>query len=254
VKRVNWTDAVRVLSLLVTAFFFAAAVLQAVLAFDLTGGPPPEQTDFIEQTIDVFGWEQSRWPMEFAATALFALGFASLGGLGVLLSRLAGGSDARRYLTAAAYVGAGVIGAVSRLFWLGAKPIATSPQYCDCGFRQEEIMSRLMILSVAQGVQLWMVLGAIVLGAAGVFLVSALGREAGMPIGWTWLSAGIAILSLAAAALAVLGAYPFDQLSVLLTAGVLVPIWALWLATRVSLLRQPEPCSRSRIQWQTESG
>jgi hypothetical protein len=241
VKRVNWTDAVRLLALLVTAFFFVAAVLQAVLAFDLTGARPPEQADFIEQTIDLFSWHQSRWPMEFAATALFALGFAALGGLGVLLSRLADGSDVRRHLTGAAYVGASVVGVVSQLFWLGAKPITTSPQYCDCGFRQEEIMSRLMILSVAEGVQLWMVLGAIVLAAAGVFLTIGLGREAGMPVGWTWLSAVIVILSVAAAVLAVLGAYPFDQLSVLLVAGFLVPIWALWLAARVPTLRQPGP-------------
>jgi hypothetical protein len=30
-------------------------------------------------------------------------------------------------------------------------------------------------------------------------------------------------------------------LSLLVTAGVLVPIWALWLAARVPILRQPEP-------------
>jgi hypothetical protein len=239
-RRVEWTDAVRVLSILVTAFFFAAAVLQALLVFDILGAPPPEQPDFVDRIITSFAWEQSRWPIEFAANALFGLGFATLGGLGVLLSRLADRSDARRSLAAAAYIGIGVIGTVAELFWLGVKPIATSPQYCDCDLRGAQIMSRLMILDVAGGVQFWMVLGAIVLAAVGVIMISGLGREAGMPIGWVWLSAAIAIVSLLAAALGVIDAYPFDQLSVLVVAAVLLPIWALWLAIRVPLLRQPE--------------
>jgi hypothetical protein len=240
VRRVEWTDAVRLLSLLVTAFFFTAAVLQALLAFDILGAPPPEQPDFAERIIGFFAWEQSRWPIEFAATALFGLGFATLGGLGVLLSRLADRSDARRSLAAAAYIGIGVIGAVSQLFWLGVKPIATIPQYCDCDLRDAQIMSRLMILDVAEGVQFWMVLGAIVLAAIGVILVARLGREAGMPTGWVWLSAAVAIVSLLAAGLGVVDAYPFNQLAVLVVAAVLLPIWALWLAIRVPLLRQPE--------------
>jgi hypothetical protein len=240
-RRVEWVDAVRVLSLLVTAFFFAAAVLLAVLSFELLGPPPPEQEDFIEQTIDFFSWQQSLWPLEFAGTALFALGFTALGWLGVLLARLADRSDARRVLAAAAYIGVAVIGATSQLFWLGVKPIATSPHYCDCGLRQEEIMSRLMVMNVAGGVQMWMVIGAIVLAAVGVTIISGLGRDAGMPGGWVWLSSSIAVVSLASAVLAVAGAYPFDQLGVVLTAGVLVPIWALWLAIRVRLLRSPEP-------------
>jgi hypothetical protein len=239
-RRIEWVGAVRALSLLVTAFFFVAAVLQALLAFDILGAPPPEQPDVIERIIANFAWEQSRWPIEFAATALFGLGFATLGGLGVLLARLAERSDARRSLVAAAYIGLGVIGAASQLFWLGVKPIATSPQYCDCDLRGVQIMSRLMILDVADAAQFWMVLGAIVLAAFGVILISGLGREAGMPTGWVWLSATIAIVSLLAAALGVVDAYPFNQLAVLLVAAILLPIWALWIAVRVPLLRQPE--------------
>jgi hypothetical protein len=239
-RRIEWVDAVRVLSLLVTAFFIAAAVLLAILNFEFLGPPPPEQEDFIEQTIDFFAWQQSHWPLELAGSALFALGFTALGWLGVLLSRLAALSDARRVLAAAAFLGVGVIGALSQLFWIGVKPIATSPQYCDCGFRQEEIVSRLMVLNVAEGVQMWMVIGAIVLAAIGITLVSGLGRGAGMPSGWAWLSGAIAVISLASAGLSVIGAYPFDQLAVVLAAGVLLPIWALWLAVLVPLLRQPE--------------
>jgi hypothetical protein len=240
VRRFDWATTLRVLALLVTAFFFAAAVLQGVLAFDVLGAAPPEQDDFIEQTIDLFTWEQSRWPVEFAATALFALGFLALGGLGVLLSRLAATSDPRRLLTTSAFLGAAGIGAASQLMWLGVKPIATSPQYCDCGFRAEEIMSRLMILGAASVVQVWLVIGAILLLAFGTVMVAGIGRERGMPSGWVWLSLAVAVLSLAVAVLAVLRTYPLDQLTLLVTAGILTPIWALWLAISAETLVPPE--------------
>jgi hypothetical protein len=236
VRRFGWQVGVRVLALLVTAFFFAAAVLQGVLAFDVLGPPPPEQEDFIERVIDAFEWEQTRWPVEFAATALFALGFVALGGLGALLSRLVGSGDPRRLLMTAAYLGAGGIGAASQLVWLGVKPIATSPQYCECGLRNEEIMSRLMILDVAGSAQLWLAIGAIVLAAVGAVLVAGIGRERGMPGSWAWLSLVIAVVSLASAGLAVIGAYPFDQLALLVAAGILIPVWALWVAIRAESL------------------
>jgi len=236
VRRFDWATTLRALALLVTAFFLAAAVLQAVLAFDVLGAAPPKQDDFIEQTIDLFTWEQSRWPVEFAATALFGLGFLALGGLGVLLSRLASTADPRRLLTTSAFLGAAGIGAASQLMWLGVKPIATSPQYCSCGLRAEEIMSRLMILGVASVVQVWLVIGALLLLAGGTVMLAGLGREHGMSTGWVWLSLAIAAASIAVGILAVLRTYPVDQLVLLVTAGVLTPIWALWLAIRAETL------------------
>jgi hypothetical protein len=82
-RRIAWADAVRVLGLLVTAFFFVGAVLQTVIAFELTGGPlpPPLAHDPIQEFTDAMAWDNGRWPMEFAATALLALGFMALGGL-----------------------------------------------------------------------------------------------------------------------------------------------------------------------------
>lgn len=240
VKRLEWADAARVLSLLITAFFVVAAVLQAVLAFELLGPPPAGGGEFIDDIVATFEWEQSRWPIEFAASVLFALGFVALGGVGVLLSRLAGMTDARRSLAAAAYIGGGIIGLVSQAWWLGVKPVATGAQYCECGLREEEIMSRLMTLMIAGNVQLWLVIGAIALVSIGVLMVAPLGRWAGMGSGWAWLSYVTALGGLVASVLGVMGAYPWDQLAVLLVAGILIPIWALWLAMRAGTLEPPE--------------
>ncbi len=108
--------------------------------------------------------------------------------MGVLLARLADVTDARRTLVAAAMVVGATLGIVSQLFWIGVKPVAADPQYCDCGFRAEEIISRLNTLNVAGSVQAWLNNGAIVALAIGVLLAAGLVRRAGISRGWVWLS------------------------------------------------------------------
>jgi hypothetical protein len=132
----------------------------------------------------------------------------------------------------AAFLGAGGLGAASQLLWLGVKPAATSTQYCECGLLAEEIMSRLMVLNAAGSAQTWLVSGASLLAAVGVVTGGSLGREAGMPAAWLSLSLVTAALAVVAAVLPIFGLFPIDVLAVAFVAGILVPIWAISLATR----------------------
>jgi hypothetical protein len=116
--------------------------------------------------------------------------------------------------------------------WIGVRPIATNPQYCECGLLAEEIMARLMILDVAMGIQTWLVTGAILTASGGVVIAGNLGRESGMPAGWLWLSLGIAALAVVGTLLTILRVFPLDAIVTILLAGILFPIWALWLAAR----------------------
>ena len=236
---IPWATATRVTALLVTAFFVAGSVIQALIIFELLGPRPVGGVDFIDEVLRGFEWEQQRWPVEFAGTALFAAGFVSLGGLGTLLAGLATPDDARRGLVRAAYLGAGGLGLASQLLWLGVKPIAANPQLCECGLRAEEIMSRLMILNVAGDTQVWLAIGAILLAAIGAVLVAPVARRAGMPMGWVWLSLAIVILGPLAAVLHVLQAFPADWIVLLVVAGIAVPIWALWIAIRSEEIAAP---------------
>jgi hypothetical protein len=236
---IPWATATRIAALLVTAFFVAATVLQAVIIFELLGPRPGGGVDFIDEVLRGFEWEQERWPVEFAATALFGVGFVSLGALGTLLAGLAATGDARRSLARAAYLGAGGIGLAAQLLWLGVKPIAASPQLCECGLRAEEIMSRLMILNVAGDTQVWMIIAAVFLAAIGAVLVAPVGRRAGMPTGWVWLSLATAILGPLAAILHVLQLFPADWIVLLVVAGIALPIWALWIALRSEAIAAP---------------
>jgi hypothetical protein len=93
-------------------------------------------------------------------------------------------------------------------------------------------MAREVAINTIFGVQQWLVIGALVLAVQGFLFAGSLGDEAGMPSAWRWLSYLIPVASLVLAALVVLEAYPFDEYVLGLTAGILVPIWAVWLAMR----------------------
>jgi hypothetical protein len=235
-NELSWSSVVRGLAWIFAIAFFVSTVLGALLGFAVLGEPPERGEDFIQFILDLFRWEQDRWPIDFAASALGAIGFFALGALGPAFRRLAAPEDGRRGLVGTSFLAAGLLGAASQLVWIGAKPIATSPQYCDCGFLQEEIMSRLMILNVVGGVHGWLFNGALIVLAVGLVIVARLGERAGMPIGWRWLSLVIAALSLVGVAISFFDVGPFGALLPLLIGGVLAPAWALWLSRRATML------------------
>lgn len=133
----SWSSLVRGLAWILAVAFFVSTALTALLGFAVLGEPPERGEDFIQFILDLFRWEQDRWPIDFAASALGAIGFFALGALGPAFRRLAAPDDGRRGLVGTSFLSAGLLGAASQLVWIGAKPIATSPQYCDCGFLQK---------------------------------------------------------------------------------------------------------------------
>jgi hypothetical protein len=217
----------------VAAAFVVSAVLNLLLAFDVFGPPPERGEDFIQYTLEMFAWEEQRWVLDFPASVLITVGFLALAGLGSALARLAHPSDARRGLVTSSFLVGGSLTAASQLLWIGAKPIATSTTYCDCGFLQEEIMSRLMIQNVLGGVQLWLSNGGLAALAVGAALVATMPAERrALPQWWRRLTLVIAGLSVIAIVLPFFDVYPFDVLLYLVIAGLLLPIWAIWIANR----------------------
>ena len=231
--RIEWASAARILGWVIGLGLLVGTILRMALAFELLGGPPePPTDDFVDRLLTIYTFQTRQWPIEFTSFVAFALGFAALASLGPVLGRLASEDDARGGLVMVALLGLGGIGLAAQLIPIGALPFLTSPELCDCGLREHEIMAREMVNGTIFGVQLWMTVGALVLAAPGVWLAGSLGADAGMPPAWRWLSALIALASVVLAVLAVLQAFPFDQYVLGLTAGILVPIWAIWLASR----------------------
>ena len=231
-SRIEWPSLARVLAWTLAITFIAGTIALLLVALNVLGTPPEPKGDFPDRIVADFEFQQSQWPIVFGGTALYAIGFLATGGLGPVLARLADPDDARRGLVSAAFLSAGGLGAAAQLIQIGATPVATDPHYCDCGLLAEELMSRLMAFNIVMGIQTWLVSGAIVAAAVGLIAAGGLGQDAGMPSGWRWLSLAIAVLFLIASVMPLFAVSPFDLLMIALTAGILLPIWAIWLALR----------------------
>ena len=233
VGRIEWASAARILGWIVGISLFVGAIIRMVLSFELLGLPDiPEDADFVDRLLTIYEFQTSVWPLEFTSFVAFAIGFAALAALGPVLARLASDDDARGGLVMVSLLGLGGFGLASQLLQIGSVPFLTSPELCECGLREHEIMAREVVVNTIFGVQLWLAVGAIVLAAPGVWLAGSLGADAGMPPAWRWLSILIALVSIVLAVLAVLEAFPFDLYTLGLSSGILVPIWAIWLAMR----------------------
>ena len=233
VGRIEWASAARILGWVIGLGLLVGAVIRMALSFEVLGLPPePPSDDFVDRLLTIYAWQSSLWPIEFTSFAAFAIGFAALAALGPVLGRLASEDDARRGLVSVTLLGLGGFGLASQLLQIGSIPFLTSPELCECGLREHEIMAREVVVNTIFGVQLWLAVGALVLAVPGLWFAGSLGADAGMPQAWRWLSLVIAVASIVLAVLALLEAFPFDQYVLGLTAGILVPIWAIWLASR----------------------
>jgi hypothetical protein len=230
---------VRAVALAVAILGLVATALTLVLAFNLTGAPPPfdEAADFPSRILVRQAFETSRWPLDLTVSLLFAGAFGAIVLLGAILSSRTGRAEIAALLGAGAVLGIG-----SELIHVGAHQVAVSIAYCDCGFKTEELISQAWSLMVADGVADWFLIGAFVLLAGGVaYAARALARGA-MPAAWGTVSWALAFLLVLAAVLTIVG-FDGDITSLLIAAisGIVLPIWAAWLAVGLTDDAIPEP-------------
>jgi hypothetical protein len=216
------------------------------------GFPPADET-FVDGLIASFEHQQAHWPEDLVSSLSLAAGFVGLALLGVTLRRAMGSEHPRGAVLAVAFLVAGTIGAASQVLYLGATEVATNPMYCDCGFLAEEIVSREMAHQIALNVGFWMTDASVVLFAIGLWAFAALAPAS------DWVPDGLAMYARVLAVLAILSVI-WDRVAAplldtggteidfgliggvitLLVAGVLVPIWAVWVA-RAARFTAQEP-------------
>ena len=229
-----WPTTVKVIVGLLVAGMVAASVLFVVQVYELTGPFPAETGVFVDDITAGNEYISARYALDFAQGALYALGFAAIGLLGQLLVRLTGAGDSRGPILRGTFMLAAVLGVVAQLLIIGAEPVATSTQYCDCGLLEEELMSRLMAFNIVQGIATWMTNGAIIAAAAGLIIAARPGVNAGMPVGWAYLGYVTALGGLIVVGLWAFSreTFPFNLWSLVVLAAILLPAWAFWLAMR----------------------
>jgi len=225
----------RRLSIGIGVAFFVAAILRLVDQLNLVATPPtlPETTNLVDRVLGTITYRNDIWPVFFGTNLFVALGFAGIAALGWLLAARMTATDDRRGWLLGTFVTGGILGTAGQLVLLGAVKAQIDIPYCDCGFKQQEIVSQVWAEMVAQGASQWLVDGALFLGAIGLALAALRfgGRE--MPDAWSWLSLGIAVLVVAWLVLTFVNvASDVTDVILLLTIGILVPIWSIWLGLR----------------------
>jgi hypothetical protein len=224
----------RYLAAALGGLFLAATAFQLLDQLNLIVQPPtiPDTANLVESVTARIPYRQQVWPLFLAANGLFALGFIVLSGLGIVLARRVGRDDDRGAVLLWTLGAAGILGAIGQLVLIGSVKTAIDIPYCDCGFKNEEIVSQVWALMVVQGASDMLVQVGSLLAAAGVVVAAlAFGGRAMSP-SWAWLSYAIAIGFVVVGVLSVadvLGDVS-QWLTVLLT-GILVPVWAFWLAS-----------------------
>lgn len=224
----------RRVSIGIAIVFVLAAVLRLADQLNLVATPPvlPEGTNLVDRVLGTADYRHAVWPVFFGANLLIALGFAGLAALGWLLAARMSTADDRRGLVLGTFVTGGILGAAGQLILVGAAKAQVDIPYCDCGFKQQEIVSQVWAEMVAQDASQWLVNGALLLGALGLFAVAARFGDRELPDAWGWLSVGIGVLVLAWLVLSFLDQGDIADLVLLVTIGILVPIWAVWLGLR----------------------
>jgi len=245
----DWRQWAARLSWVIAATFLAGSFLVVLLSFTVPMGEFPPDATFVDHILGSFEDQQARWIPDLGSSLFFAAGFTTIAALGATLRHVFGSADPRSMLATVAFLIAGAVGTTAQLVYVGGTEIATNPQYCDCGFLAEEIISRGMIRDVLGGIVSWMTDGFVVLFAVGLLAIAAVAGASGtVPFGWVRFTRLLAIVGL--------GVVLWNRLAIQLlvqsgftdvdygaigsliggvVAGILVPVWAIWLARNLRL-------------------
>lgn len=221
----------RWLALAVGVLFLIGSVLRLVDMLNLWATPPAQApTNMVEGRLAAQDYRMAIWPIFMLTNLAFGVGFMALAGLGAALASRLGSADPRRVGILTTFAVGGVIGAVGQLMIIGAAQVTVEQAYCDCGFKDTEIVSQIWGQMLIEGSSQWLINSAAVLAAIGIVVVDLAFRRR-MPAGWDIMS-GLTVIGLIATVVVgffSLGSDDFGLYLLLLVTGVLVPIWAIWL-------------------------
>lgn len=223
--------------------FVAATIVQLGDQLNLFVQPPnlPASANLVDRVLGSINYRHDVWPFYFAENLLIALGFMVMIGLGLALALRIADRDDRKAILVGSFVTAGLLGAAGQLVLIGSVKASIDIPYCDCGFKEQEIVSQVWALMVTQGASDWLVNGALLLAAIGVAVAGAI--FGGRQLSASWASVSYVISALLVALLILGFAGVSDDLVTWLTrllTGILIPVWAIWLGLRFPSARLAE--------------
>jgi hypothetical protein len=256
-----WRSWGRWLAAIAAAAFAVAALLALLDSLNLTATPPsiPSDAQLPDRILAILQNQSQRIPVIFVSSVVAIVAYAAFAALGPVLRRsFAAASEPRGSLLVGALALGGAVGVTGELLYIGGQAVASDATYCECAFRDPQLIARGGVLDLVGSMQSWATWGLVTAFAIGLLATAGLAAGSpGVPRGWTVLTRVLAALMLV---VAVLGAgFPLvaqslywdvdpqlvtgvPSLAVLL---VLIPWWSLWLrswlGTAANTLAEGEP-------------
>jgi hypothetical protein len=227
---------VGVLSWVVALAFLLASALVLLDQFNVFATPPdlPEPTNLVDRILGTASYRQAIWPIFLWENILFAVGFVAAVAFAWSVAAAAGGNRGLPVFTALVTAG-GIIAAIASIIPIGAVEASVWQLYCDCGFKETEIVAGVWAQQVAEAVGFWLNRGgSIILGVALIALVRE-GRALLSPTltTWTYITAIALMVWPLLAITEILGDPAGEQWVTLIAGAILVPVWAVWLGRSV---------------------
>lgn len=214
-------------------FVIATALLSIGINQNILVSPPDTSgtTDFVARLAAFSTFNQQVLPILLASNAAGLGVFLIATVLGAALRVYAAPGSARDVM-AVVFVLGGVVGVIAQLMVVGLNQAAAA-SYCDCGYKNEELIGLFKALDVGFSVQNWLAIGALTIVGVAAALA---GWLVNVSAAWRTLSYAIAIGLIVAAALQVINQGDLSTILSGFVAGVLVTIWAVMLALAVPRL------------------
>jgi len=222
------------LSWIVAGAFILATALVYVDRLNLVATPPDlSASNMVDRALGSLAYRQAIWPIFLWTNLLFGIGFVAAVAFAATVAARLGLRGTSVFVVFAA-VG-GVIGAIASTIPIGAVNSAVWLPYCDCGFKETEIVAQQWAGIVASDISDWLNRVAGVILAIGLY---ALIQDAGARIpsrlrGWTLITAVALVLASVVATISPPGLDEIVNVLTSLIGAVLIPVWAVWLARTV---------------------
>jgi hypothetical protein len=223
-----------VLSWVVAIAFILGTALVYVDRLNLFATPPDlGPANMVDQRLGSADYRRAIWPVFFWTNLLFAIGFAAAVAFAWAVSSRSGVARGLPIFAALATTG-GITATVASIIPIGAADASVWLGYCDCGFKETEIVSQIWAQMIAQDIGTWLNRVASIVLALGLI---AFVREAPALLTsslrtWTYLTA-IALVIVPLLGIVQRTDPAAEELLSAIIGLVLVPVWAVWLGRSV---------------------
>ncbi|MDQ6720602.1 MAG: hypothetical protein M3003_07385 [Candidatus Dormibacteraeota bacterium] len=229
----GWYSIGRTFAFVYAAGWFAGTWIFTLVSFAIISPPPPDAADRVAH----YAYERAVYPQLYVAVVCLVAAMLCLIGLGIVLRHSLGPDGARQQLMAAGFGAAGLFGVLWLFLTLGLLQAVVNVSQ---GASSETLRTLTDASALIESPANWLQRAFLLLAGLGTYWSSRLALEQGsFPRVWAYL--GFVLTALYWLGLFSLlardGAVPVPDaiggLVILLSGGIVAPVWGVWLAVRL---------------------